>query len=171
MSFVRPDGEPMRPFSSVEEMDEALVENWNQTVAKVDTVYHLGDVVFPRKSLETLGRLNGRKILIGGNHDRYSLKDYAKYFEDIRGAFFYQPGSDFLGGLIMTHIPVHPGGLVGHYRGNIHGHLHCHLVMDGEVSDPRYFNACLERNDYRPVHMAAIKKHFAPLRHAPSPAS
>ena len=31
-----------RPFSSVEEMDKAIIENWNQVVGEEDTVFHLG---------------------------------------------------------------------------------------------------------------------------------
>lgn len=161
LSFLKPDGERLRPFDSCEEMDETLVDNWNRVVGKTDTIYHLGDVVIPRSSLPILGRLNGRKILIRGNHDQHcSLKDFTKYFEDVRGAFFFQPGSNFLGGLILTHIPVHPECLSGHYRGNVHGHLHCHRVMkDGEI-DRRYFNACVECNDFTPVALDTVIEHF-----------
>lgn len=160
LSFVTPDGSLLRPFSSVEEMDETMVTNWNNTVGVHDTVYHLGDVVIPRPSLKILNRLNGRKILIRGNHDLGRLKDFSQYFEDVRGAFFFKPGSDFLGGLIFTHIPVHPSGLYNHYRGNVHGHTHCHLVMDGEEPDKRYFNACVERNNFSPVPLETIKQYF-----------
>lgn len=160
LSFLKPDGELLRPFASCEEMDETMVENWNLVVGKHDTIYHLGDVVIPRPSLKILDRLNGRKILIRGNHDQGPLKDFSQYFEDVRGAFFYKPGSQFLGGLVLTHIPVHPDCLSGHYRGNVHGHLHCHQVMvNGEV-DRRYFNACVERNNFTPVALDTILDYF-----------
>lgn len=161
LSFVRPDGEALRPFSSAEEMDETMINNWNSVVSKYDTIYHLGDVVIPRPSLKILARLNGRKILIRGNHDQGHLKDFSQYFEDVRGAFFFRPGSDFLGGLIFTHIPVHPSCLSGHYKGNVHGHLHCHLIYtsEGQV-DTRYFNACVERNNFTPVPIDKIKQYF-----------
>jgi calcineurin-like phosphoesterase family protein len=161
LSFVRPDGELLRPFASCEEMDETMVENWNRVVGKHDKIYHLGDVVIPRKSLPILERLNGHKILIRGNHDQHcSIKDFTQYFEDVRGAFFFAPGSNFLGGLILTHIPVHPDCLSGHYRGNVHGHLHCHQVIkDGQV-DPKYFNACVERNNFTPVSLDTVLEHF-----------
>ena len=160
LEFIRPDGESLRPFSSVEEMDETMVENWNRVVTRHDTIYHLGDVVIPRPSLKILDRLNGRKILIRGNHDQGPLKDFSSYFEDVRGAFFLQPGSNFMGGLIFTHIPVHPDCLSGHYRGNVHGHLHCHLAMkDGQV-DLRYFNACVERNNFAPVALDTILNYY-----------
>jgi calcineurin-like phosphoesterase family protein len=161
LSFVQPDGSPLRPFDSVEEMDETMVANWNSVVTKGDTVYHLGDVVIPRASLKILSRLNGRKILIRGNHDQGALKDYTPYFEDVRGAFFHPGDSTMRGGLIFTHIPVHPACLQGHYLGNLHGHIHCHVVYDeaGRV-DRRYFNCCVERNGFTPVSFELIKAHF-----------
>lgn len=53
-----------RPFDSVEEMNEAMVDNWNSVVKQGDKVYHLGDVTMNSKSLDILSRLNGRKVLI-----------------------------------------------------------------------------------------------------------
>jgi calcineurin-like phosphoesterase family protein len=163
LSFLKPNGTKLRPFESLEEMDETLVDNWNKTVGKHDTIYHLGDVVIPRPSLKLLNRLNGRKILIRGNHDHGRLKDFSEYFEDVRGAFFFKPGSDFLGGLVFTHIPVHPSCLSGHYKGNVHGHTHCHLVMDGDTVDGRYYNACVENNNFTPIPLETIKKYFSPV--------
>ena len=160
LSFITPDGSPLRPFSSCEEMDETMVERWNAKVSKGDTIYHLGDVVIPRASLKILDRLNGRKILIRGNHDIGPLKDFSKYFEDVRGAFFHNGDSTMRGGLIFTHIPVHPACLSGHYLGNVHGHLHCHqIITDGQV-DRRYFNACVERNGFSPVALEDVKAYF-----------
>jgi calcineurin-like phosphoesterase family protein len=160
LSFLTPDGSHLRPFSSCEEMDETMVERWNAVVHQKDTVYHLGDVAIPRSGLKNLAKCNGRKILIRGNHDTFKLKDYAEYFEDIRGAHFYQAGSKMLGGLIFTHIPVHPENLQGHYRGNVHGHLHCHQVIkDGQI-DTRYFNACVERNNFTPVALDEVIDYF-----------
>jgi calcineurin-like phosphoesterase family protein len=160
LSFLQPDGSPLRLFSSVEEMDETMVDHWNATVGKKDTIYHLGDVVMPRPSLKILSRLNGRKILIRGNHDLGPLKDYTPYFEDIRGAFFHNGDSTMKGGLIFTHIPVHPSCLTGHYLGNVHGHLHCHqILLDGQP-DKRFFNACVERNNFTPIDFEKIKTFF-----------
>ena len=164
LTFIRPDGENLRPFDSVEEMDEHMINNWNRVVNKGDTVYHLGDVVIPRPSLSILERLNGRKILVRGNHDQGPLKDFSRHFEDVRGAFFHPGDSTMPGGLIFTHIPVHPSCLSGHYIGNVHGHLHCHQVFDNGDVDKRYFNACVERNDFTPVPFENIKAHFRNIR-------
>jgi calcineurin-like phosphoesterase family protein len=123
----------------------------------------LGDVIIPRKSLPILERLNGRKILIKGNHDQHvKLSEWAKYFEDVRGAFFHPGDSTMRGGLIFTHVPVHPSCLSGHYLGNVHGHLHCHSVMlDNGEKDKRYFNSCVEQHDFTPVALDDIKAYFA----------
>ena len=73
-----------RPFESWEEMDETLINNWNNRVKSDDVVYILGDLVWqscdPEKYLQ---QLSGRKILITGNHDEKWLNrgDYSNYFE------------------------------------------------------------------------------------------
>lgn len=80
-----------RPYSSVEEMDENMIQRWNEVVGRTDTVYHLGDVGMgsDTHTLECVSRLNGRKILVWGNHDsvhpRHSKamarqQTWAKYF-------------------------------------------------------------------------------------------
>ena len=70
-----------RPYSSIEEMNQSLVENWNSVVNKNDLVIHLGDFAWGRtiQSIKQhLDKLNGNKILILGNHDSLSQDDYIK---------------------------------------------------------------------------------------------
>jgi len=61
-----------RPFSSVEEMNETLINNWNSVVKKDDTIINLGDFAFcgKEKAIDILNKTNGYKILIMGNHDK-----------------------------------------------------------------------------------------------------
>lgn len=60
-----------RPFDTVEEMNEAIVKNWNSVVSPNDVVYHLGDCFMGQ--IETVAeygsRLNGEVHVIPGNHD------------------------------------------------------------------------------------------------------
>jgi calcineurin-like phosphoesterase family protein len=59
-----------RPYTTVEEMNEALVTNWNNTVNPEDKVYILGDFSLAVRPVELYGpRLNGTKLLVPGNHD------------------------------------------------------------------------------------------------------
>lgn len=66
-----------RPFKSVEEMDNTIINNWNNKIKPTDEVYILGDFTFYKgeKTNEILRQLNGSKYLIIGNHDCYFLKD------------------------------------------------------------------------------------------------
>lgn len=59
-----------RGFASPAEHDEILLQNWNQSVRKDDIAFILGDFAMTWKGVEArLARMNGRKILISGNHD------------------------------------------------------------------------------------------------------
>ncbi len=61
-----------RPFSSASEMNKVLVNNWNSVVSENDIVFHLGDFAFAQKSKwkKFCDKLNGKKYLILGNHDK-----------------------------------------------------------------------------------------------------
>lgn len=65
-----------RPFSSIEEMDRILIENWNNKVNEEDDVYILGDFSYKSKidPVEYLKQLKGHKHLIVGNHDLKLIK-------------------------------------------------------------------------------------------------
>lgn len=164
--FLRNDGvTKLRPWDTPEEMDEHMVRAWNERVRPRDKVYHLGDVVINRKHLTTLGRLNGDKVLIRGNHDIFKLEDYTPYFRDIRGYHV-------MNGMILSHIPVHEESL-GRFGVNVHGHLHANRVMRraestvefmerGERSwiDPRYHCVCVEQTDFAPILLEDMIKRI-----------
>jgi calcineurin-like phosphoesterase family protein len=151
--FVRDDGTKLRPWDNPEEMDEYMVQAWNETVRPKDKVYHLGDVVINRKALRILDRLNGDKVLIKGNHDIFKLEDYTPYFRDIRG-------SHVMNHMILTHIPVHIDQLY-RFGTNIHGHLHYRRVMKtdqyrNKVIDENYYCVCVEHTEYRPIALETV---------------
>lgn len=166
------DGTKQRPFDTIEEMDEALVERHNAVVRPKDKVYVLGDCAINRKGLHHVGRLNGDKVLIKGNHDIFPLDDYTKYFRDIRAYHIMDK-------ILLAHIPVHPANL-SRWRGQIHGHLHTDNVTEtqsiafpnfsepfGEVvfeyvtnPDPRYFNVSVEQINYTPVPFEQVNDIF-----------
>ena len=65
----------MRGHSSIDAMNESIVERWNEVVRTTDEVLHLGDFSFAgtTRTLEILARLNGRITLVPGNHDAPSM--------------------------------------------------------------------------------------------------
>jgi calcineurin-like phosphoesterase family protein len=155
--LLKEDGHPMRPFKSIEEHDAKLIENWNKVVTHPsDKVYVLGDVAQKRKDIENFAKLNGKKILIKGNHDIYEMKYYAKYFKDIRATHRLDDG------ILLSHIPVHPGTFGKAHKLNIHGHIHDRRVMEFKPMafspniDERYFCVSAERTAYTPIELNVV---------------
>ena len=145
LTFKRDDGTPLRPFQSIEEHDETLIANHNRVVDPGDRVYLLGDVCIHRRFLPVLSRLNGRLVLVKGNHDIFKIGDYLKYFDDIR-AYIVQKDKDGHK-VILSHVPIHPD-CIGRFGTNIHGHLHYN-----SIDDPRYVCVSLEHTDYKPIQI------------------
>jgi len=158
--FTRRDGvTKLRPWTDPEEMDEAMVQRWNDRVRPTDKVYHLGDVVMSRKSLAIMDRLNGDKVLIRGNHDIFKDEDYRKYFRELRAYHV-------MNGMILSHIPIHSESL-GRFGVNIHGHTHANRVMRplatsgrSDVVDVRYHCVCVEQTDFAPILFEDVIKRI-----------
>lgn len=125
-----------RPFEDTTEMNKVLIERHNLIVSKDDTVYFLGDIGMgnQHKIAECIQQLNGRKILIQGNHDRWSktkLHDQFGFDEVHRSLTLFNP--DFLIGtpwnmVVMAHDPVNSLFIAREYSGNevliLNGHIH-----------------------------------------------
>lgn len=142
--FLTQDGTRLRPWDSDEEAIEEMVARWNSVVRPCDKVYHLGDVAIGRKGLQVLERLNGRKILIAGNHDWPWEKDLGKHFKSVRSYWKIED-------VTLSHVPIHPGSL-GKFRGNMHGHLHSRNVEHSPGTiDPRYLCVCVEQINFTPI--------------------
>lgn len=153
LTFTRQDGSPVRPFASVEEMNETMIQRWNEVVRPQDHVYHLGDVVMHKRDLPIVGRLNGHKRLLGGNHDIHKTKEYYQYFEEIKGVRVFEKLD-----LILSHFPLHPESLRGNWV-NVHGHTHNNVPA--LHFGPRYLNVSVEMIDYRPITLEEVQKRVA----------
>jgi len=172
IKFTRADGcTPVRDFSSVDEMNEHMIERHNSVVKANDVVYFLGDVTIPRRGLRHIARLNGKKRLIMGNHDVFTKNQNRDYYE---AGFERCSAFHKFDRFVATHIPVHPQQVSTRWAANVHGHLHTNRVTitkvietpdyrggyntrTEEVPDPRYFCVCVEQlDDYRPISMEEI---------------
>lgn len=166
-TFTRENGTFLRAdlASNADEGDELMIERHNARVKPNDRVYFVGDFCFSKKHIHKMDRMNGRKVLIKGNHDTLELKEYLPYVDDIRGSHQFD-------GMIITHIPVHVQSL-GRWGFNVHGHLHANRVMHSlqrtsnavgpyyytEEIDHRYFNVSVEQINYTPISLEEIKKY------------
>lgn len=146
LQFKNEDGSPIRPFKTVEDMNECMVARHNERVGPHDKFYTLGDVAFKLDVLHAImPRLNGKMRLILGNHDHFKMSEYMKYFTKIMES--WQPVRN----VVFTHRPIQIGGHHEKIRYNCHGHIHQNLL-----EDPRYLNLCVEHHDYSPVHWNEI---------------
>ena len=140
-----------RPFGSVDEMDAALIANWNARVALDDDIWCLGD--FCRGAPDRYGsRLNGRKHLITGNHDKHAVRAWD-------GWTSVQPYTELkLDGarLILFHYPI--AEWAGFFHGNLHlyGHVHGSREATHQSCD-----VGVDVWDYRPVSLPEIKAVMA----------
>ena len=137
-----------RPFASLDEHDDFVIESINSTVNKHDTLYILGDVAFTREALQRIDELNAQhKILILGNHDKFPMANYIfAGFDKVFGVVRHKE-------FILSHIPVHTCQLETRYSANIHGHLHTYDVED----QTRYFNCNVDRIGFTPVTLSTIR--------------
>lgn len=113
-------------FESVEHMNEEMIRMWNDTVEVGDLTYILGDVAFlpAADAVKILKRLNGRKILIEGNHDRKLMNDpaFRSCFEETHKYHRINYNETMV---VMFHYPIHFEWDQAH-RGSVHfyGHVH-----------------------------------------------
>ena len=134
-----------RPFSSLEEMNEALIEKWNERVNGADTVYVVGDMFLgrPEEATPLIKKLKGRKILIRGNHDRSHRTMIECGFDETwqRKDFKLKDGRRAL----LNHKPL-PESTLGHYDLQIHGHRHSLPVVSG-----KRLNVCVDLWNFAPI--------------------
>jgi len=113
-------------YPDVDVMREAMIREWNAAVAAEDVTYILGDVAFlpAAEAVQIMRRLNGRKILIEGNHDRKLLNDpvFRSCFESVHNYLRLNYNGQLV---IMCHYPFHYEWDQAH-RGSVHffGHVH-----------------------------------------------
>ena len=132
-------------FSSAEEHDEIILDNYRSVVTKRDTVIFLGDVAFTKERLADISGLAGNKILVCGNHDLergITMRDVVETYGSVYSLWTRK-------GCWMSHAPIHPTELRGKFC--VHGHVH-HKTLP----DPRYFNASMENIEYKPKKFVDI---------------
>jgi len=139
-----------RPFTSVDEMDETIINNWNKTVKKDDKVFILGDVSFynKEKTKEIISRLNGYKTLIIGNHDKSRS---VTWWKDTGIDEIYQYPIIYNEFYVLSHEPIYLNENMPY--ANIHGHIH-HLKYDSK----QFFNVSVECIDYTPIDFERVKE-------------
>lgn len=142
-----------RPFFDVEDMDEGLIRRWNDRVRKGDIVYHLGDFTMgapAERGWEIFGRLNGRKHLIIGNHDREKVRTLPWASLPRDRLLLRHPGEKLP--LVLDHY-AHRTWPGLHYGAiHLYGHSHGNLLGVG-----RSLDVGVDVWDFTPVTLAELR--------------
>lgn len=157
-----------RPFSSVEEMNKTLIENWNKIVYSEDTVYCLGDLCLgpADQTRELVSQLHGKIILIRGNHDSDAklniYKDMGIEVKDI--AYLSYGGLWF----VMCHFPMTNEEFLKMVQEDnsevviVHGHVHDKVPFYTEATHS--FNVSCDVTQFAPVPITTmwtmVRDHF-----------
>ena len=148
-----------RPFENIQEMNQVLIRNYNAVVHKNDTVYILGDISnhLPRdRANELISKLNGKKILVKGNHDK---KYDTELFEEIcdfktvslNGVYF-----------ALMHYPMLSWPKKNSGSIQLHGHIHAReeYNLQNKVDGITRYDVGVDANCYYPVSVKQIIKFF-----------
>ena len=144
-----------RPFSSISEMNETLIDNWNRTVSDSDTVYLLGDLCGHGLPIpeDHLSRLKGKKHLIRGNHDTGLDNPWLlfQYFETVTDFLEIEDNGVHV---VLCHYPI--VYLQSGYM--IHGHMHGAKQEAYHILKPlsRVMNASADIHHFCPVTLEEL---------------
>lgn len=139
-----------RPFESLDEMNQAMIDNWNKIVTKKDLVYHLGDFAFDRHA-HFQQALNGKKILIIGSHDQMPESVLANF----TAVYYLKNISIDSQHVVLSHCAFRVWEGSFHGSWNFYGHSH------GTLPEDPYRKACdvgVDVWNYSPVPWEILKK-------------
>lgn len=158
-----------RPWKNTEEMDKALISNWNSVVKKDDIVFHLGDFAFHSNSKwrRIIESLNGEIHLVLGNHDihRWPGDETMKLFAGVYNQLLLNIDNRYV---YLNHYPFMCYG--GSWRDpksavyQLFGHVHSGPKSAGKDDDrlvnifPYQYDVGVDNNDYKPVSWSQVKE-------------
>ena len=158
-----------RPFSSIEEHDKTLIQNWNNVVGQDDTVFHLGDFAYGNSQFVSniIKRLNGNIILIKGNHDLRNMNPTLyNIFSDVvyQARILIDKQTVYL-----NHFPFlcFDHGDINLYKDNysiqLFGHVHSGPLTSSEdvnrlnILFPTQYDVGVDNNNYTPISWTDVK--------------
>lgn len=172
-----------RPFGAVDEMNAAMVDRWNALVGPGDVVLHLGDLALGpiEQSVALTAQLNGRRLLVPGNHDRVSpatqsqraIERFRSIYEDAGWTILPEvlDGSRRGTRLLASHYP-YAGDTTGVERHRshrpvdtgiplLHGHTH---ERDFGPHGSQEFHVGVDAFDFAPIPFELIDAWLEDLR-------
>lgn len=156
-----------RPFSTIKEHDDTLIENWNKIIAKNDLVFHLGDFCFGRTDLDFdryFSKLNGLIVFIKGNHDKLAWKNRHKFY-----AFHDSYHEIKINGQNITLCHYKMAIWNKSHYGAWHLYGHSHGSATNEITSLS-FDCGVDCHNFTPINFEQVKeimskKSFKPIDH------
>ncbi len=161
-----------RPYKSVEEMDAALIANFNSVVGANDTTYLTGDFAFYKNQEHTravIKALNGSKVLVLGNHDKYLEPETLAEFSSVHNYLEINvPDADHPRGkqmIVLFHFPMVVWNKSHHSSWSLFGH--CHGTLPDNPNSLS-IDVGVDCHNYKPisydqVKAIMVKKTFKPI--------
>lgn len=141
-----------RPYVSVSDMNASFIQKWNNKVKQDDVVYHLGDFLFGKDNYSfdsIFYRLNGKIILIEGNHDELAFKNKDKFAEYHKG---YHEINIKGQRIVLSHYPIICWNKKKRGAIMLHGHCHYNLPITRKESNHigKILDVGVDGNNYEP---------------------
>lgn len=167
-----------RGFNSVDEMNEAIIENWNSVVKPEDIVYNLGDSIMSdnEKGVELYKKLNGTSFMIWGNHCTDNKKNLLAEHCHIAGGWYAYQIKYSKMTIYMSHYPT----LTANYDDKhfsqhvlaLHGHTHQQTNFLSP-SNPFMYHVGVDSHNCTPVHIdeviTEIRQRWNDIGRLPTP--
>lgn len=148
-----------RPFVDTKEMNQTLIQRWNEKIKKNDVVYHLGDfgLTYKENLAAIIDRLNGKIHLIAGNHEGSAIQNKNKFVWIKDYHELKVKDADCQNGvqrIILFHYALRTWQ--GASRGNWHlyGHSHGNLP---DLTDQLCFDIGVDCHDFYPLSYDEVK--------------
>jgi len=134
-----------RPYSSVDEMNKKLKDNWNSRVKPEDHVYVLGDICMNEKGfIDHMNDLNGFKHIVRGNHDPKNIQN--KKLKNTHFTELIHTVRDGEAKIVLCHFPIMEWN--GYYNGVYHFYGHVHNTR--AEFHPCAFEVGVDAHNYKP---------------------
>lgn len=153
-----------RPFASIEDMDEAILQNINADVRPDDTLYHLGDFAFGRHRYYRERIACKNIVLVLGNHDRHIIEDRDGLFSSVHTLKEIKAGEQ---SIVLCHYAMRVWNKSHHGAWHLYGHSHGSLPDDPNSLS---FDVGVDCTDFRPFDLADVArvmktKTYRPVDH------
>ena len=152
-----------RGFTNVNDMNEAIIENWNKIVKPNDIVYHLGDTMLNNneKGIECFKRLNGQIFIIWGNHDTQNRTNalFDECRDKLMGGWYAYVIKDGKHSIYLSHYPTLTSNFDDKHFSqhviNLHGHTHQRTNWL-QADNPFMYHVGVDSHNCTPVHIDEV---------------